>query len=113
MEHHIATWVVKVWQNRALGEYAPAWAPGEEHSPKSLFERLGTRGSQDCQARESCKARLTAEAETIPQLVPRLRNFASPYLIQEQWHSPNRPVSINHLRPVRHQNIQLSPQPCR
>ncbi|MFE7369537.1 transposase [Streptomyces anulatus] len=37
MEHLIATWVVKVWQNRVLGEYAPAWGPGEEHSPNSLF----------------------------------------------------------------------------
>ncbi|MFE9354904.1 hypothetical protein ACFYPB_11940 [Streptomyces olivaceoviridis] len=37
MEHLIATWVVKVWQNRVLGEYAPAWGPGEDHSPNSLF----------------------------------------------------------------------------
>ncbi|MGK5543312.1 transposase [Streptomyces sp. URMC 127] len=37
MEHLIATWVVKVWQNRALGEYAPAWGPGERHSPNTLF----------------------------------------------------------------------------
>ncbi|MFD6986764.1 transposase, partial [Streptomyces sp. NPDC059956] len=37
IEHVIATWIVKVWQNRILGEYAPAWAPGEVHSPNSLF----------------------------------------------------------------------------
>lgn len=37
MENLIATWVVKIWQNRVLGEYAPAWGPGEEHSPNSLF----------------------------------------------------------------------------
>jgi hypothetical protein len=37
MEHLIATWTVKVWQNRRLGEHAPAWGPGEEHSPNSLF----------------------------------------------------------------------------
>ncbi|MFE7126699.1 transposase [Streptomyces sp. NPDC057617] len=37
LEHLIATWVVKVWQNRVLGEYAPAWGPGEDHSPNSLF----------------------------------------------------------------------------
>ncbi|MGX1676014.1 transposase [Streptomyces sp. NPDC055400] len=37
MEHLLATWMVKVWQNRVLGEYAPAWGPGEEHSPNSLF----------------------------------------------------------------------------
>ncbi|MDX5569462.1 hypothetical protein PYK79_48050 [Streptomyces sp. ID05-04B] len=37
MEHLIATWVVKVWQNRVLGEHAPSWGPGEEHSPNSLF----------------------------------------------------------------------------
>ncbi|MFD4242970.1 transposase [Streptomyces sp. NPDC058525] len=37
MEDLVATWVVRVWQNRVLGEYAPAWGPGEEHSPNSLF----------------------------------------------------------------------------
>ncbi|MEU3030364.1 transposase [Streptomyces incarnatus] len=37
MEHLIATWVVKVWQNRRLGEYAPSWDPGGDHSPNSLF----------------------------------------------------------------------------
>ncbi|MFH9349707.1 transposase [Kitasatospora sp. NPDC017646] len=37
MEHVIATWIVKIWQNRVLGEYAPSWGPGEKHSPNSLF----------------------------------------------------------------------------
>lgn len=36
-EHLIATWVVSVWQQRALGEYAPAWDPGGTHSPNTLF----------------------------------------------------------------------------
>ena len=31
MEHLIATWIVKVWQNRRLGEHAPPWAPDERH----------------------------------------------------------------------------------
>ena len=33
IEHLVATWVVKVWQNRALGGYAPAWDPAGTHSP--------------------------------------------------------------------------------
>jgi transposase InsO family protein len=37
MEHLIASWVVKVWQNRRMGEYAPCWDPGGQHSPNSLF----------------------------------------------------------------------------
>ena len=37
MEHLIATWVVSVWQQRKLGEYAPSWDPGGTHSPNSLF----------------------------------------------------------------------------
>jgi hypothetical protein len=37
MEHAIATWIVRVWQNRRLGEYAPSWGPGEHHSPNTLF----------------------------------------------------------------------------
>jgi len=44
MEHLIASWIVKVWQNRALGEYAPAWGPGEEHSPNSLFAAAMQQG---------------------------------------------------------------------
>jgi hypothetical protein len=44
MENLIATWVVKVWQNRRLGEHAPAWGPGEEHSPNSLFAAAMAQG---------------------------------------------------------------------
>ncbi|MFD0502480.1 hypothetical protein ACFQ0G_04955 [Streptomyces chiangmaiensis] len=44
MEHLIATWVVKIWQNRILGEYAPAWGPGEDHSPNSLFAAAMQQG---------------------------------------------------------------------
>ncbi|MEV1053826.1 hypothetical protein [Streptomyces sp. NPDC049887] len=37
MEHLIATWIVAVWQRRRLGEYAPSWDPGGDHSPNTLF----------------------------------------------------------------------------
>lgn len=37
MERLLATWIVKVWQNRRLGEHAPAWDPSGEHSPNTLF----------------------------------------------------------------------------
>ncbi|MGW4144482.1 transposase [Streptomyces mirabilis] len=37
MEHLIATWIVKAWQNRRFGSYAPSWDPGGDHSPNSLF----------------------------------------------------------------------------
>jgi hypothetical protein len=37
MEHVIATWVVRFWQTRCLGEYAPHWDPGGDHSPNSLI----------------------------------------------------------------------------
>ncbi|ACZ86509.1 transposase [Streptosporangium roseum] len=37
MERLIATWIVRCWQNRLLGEHAPAWGPDEEHSPNTLF----------------------------------------------------------------------------
>jgi hypothetical protein len=37
MEHLIAAWVVRYWQTRQLGEYAPAWDPGGRHSPNTLF----------------------------------------------------------------------------
>ncbi len=37
MERLVAAWVVRYWQNRQLGEYAPAWDPGGRHSPNSLF----------------------------------------------------------------------------
>src|SRR3954471_24251830 len=37
LEHLIATWIVSVWQRRALREYAPAWDPDGIHSPNTLF----------------------------------------------------------------------------
>jgi hypothetical protein len=44
MEHLIATWVVKIWQNRELGEFAPAWDPGGKHSPNTLFAAAMAQG---------------------------------------------------------------------
>nr|WP_322987275.1 transposase [Phaeacidiphilus oryzae] len=44
MEHLIATWIVAVWQQRKLGEYAPSWGPGEDHSPNSLFAAAMQQG---------------------------------------------------------------------
>ena len=43
-EHLIATWIVSVWQNRELGEYAPAWDPGTRHSPNTLFAAAMSQG---------------------------------------------------------------------
>ena len=43
-EHLIATWIVKVWQDRELGEYAPAWDPGTRHSPNTLFAAAMSQG---------------------------------------------------------------------
>jgi hypothetical protein len=37
MEHMIATWIVRIWQNRRLGEHAPCWDPGGDHCPNTLF----------------------------------------------------------------------------
>ncbi len=44
MEHLVAEWIISVWQNRALGEHAPAWGPGEEHSPNTLFAAAMNQG---------------------------------------------------------------------
>jgi hypothetical protein len=44
MEHLIATWIVKIWQNRVLGEHAPAWDPGGRHSPNTLFAAAMAQG---------------------------------------------------------------------
>ncbi|WP_307843578.1 transposase [Streptomyces sp. B15] len=44
MEHLIATWVVRVWQNRKLAEHAPPWAPDQRHSPNTLFTSAFARG---------------------------------------------------------------------
>jgi hypothetical protein len=43
MEHLLATWIVKVWQNRKLNQYAPAWDPGGRHSPNTLFAAAAAR----------------------------------------------------------------------
>ena len=44
MERLVAAWVVRYWQNRQLGEYAPAWDPGGRHSPNSLFAAAMSQG---------------------------------------------------------------------
>ena len=44
MERLISEWVVRVWQNRVLGEHAPAWGPGEEHSPNTVFAAAMNQG---------------------------------------------------------------------
>ena len=44
MEHLVAGWVISVWQTRALGEHAPAWGPGGEHSPNTLFAAAMNQG---------------------------------------------------------------------
>lgn len=44
MERLVAEWVIRVWQVRALGEHAPAWGPGGEHSPNSLFAAAMNQG---------------------------------------------------------------------
>lgn len=49
MEHLIATWIVKVWQNHRLGEYAPSWGPEEDHSPNSLFAAAMHQGGWSMQ----------------------------------------------------------------
>jgi hypothetical protein len=33
-----------VWQSRVLGEHAPAWGPGGEHSPNTLFAAAMSQG---------------------------------------------------------------------
>ena len=52
MEHVIATWIVRVWQNHTLGEYAPSWGPGEDHSPNSLFTAAMQQGGWSMQIPE-------------------------------------------------------------
>lgn len=44
MEHVIATWIVKIWQNRRLGEHAPSWGPAGDHSPNTLFAAAMAQG---------------------------------------------------------------------
>ncbi|MBT2449660.1 transposase [Streptomyces sp. ISL-43] len=44
MEHLIGTWIVQVWQQRRLGQHAPSWDPGGDHSPNSLFAASFAQG---------------------------------------------------------------------
>ncbi|MDX3486623.1 transposase [Streptomyces sp. ID05-18] len=44
MEHLIARWVVRVWQNRRFDSYAPSWDPRGDHSPNSLFAAAMSQG---------------------------------------------------------------------
>jgi hypothetical protein len=43
-ERLLAIWIVKIWQNRKLGEHAPAWDPGGAHSPNTLFAAAMAQG---------------------------------------------------------------------
>ncbi|MET8479291.1 transposase [Streptomyces clavifer] len=52
MEHVVATFIVRVWMNHRLGEYAPAWGPGEDHSPNSLFAAAMQQGGWSMQIPE-------------------------------------------------------------
>ncbi|MFJ4873242.1 transposase [Streptomyces sp. NPDC088757] len=42
-EHLLAEWIVRIWQNRRLDQYAPAWDPGGRHSPNTLFAMAAAR----------------------------------------------------------------------
>jgi hypothetical protein len=44
MEGLLAAWVVKIWQNRRLGEHAPCWDPVGDHSPNTLFAAAMAQG---------------------------------------------------------------------
>lgn len=44
MEYLIATWIVRIWQNRRLGEHAPSWDPAGDHSPNTLFAAAMVQG---------------------------------------------------------------------
>jgi len=44
MQTVIATWMIKIWQNRTLAEGAPAWDPGGLHSPNTLFAAALAQG---------------------------------------------------------------------
>jgi hypothetical protein len=43
MEHLLATWIVRCWQNRRLDQHAPAWDPEGRHSPNTLFAAAAAR----------------------------------------------------------------------
>ncbi|WP_371621580.1 hypothetical protein OG245_00720 [Streptomyces sp. NBC_01116] len=47
-EHLLATWNVKVWQNRRIDQYAPACDPGGRHSPSTLFAAAAARDGGIC-----------------------------------------------------------------
>ncbi|MFE2247252.1 transposase [Streptomyces lavendulae] len=49
MEHLLATWIVRIWQNRKLEQYAPAWDPGGQHSPNTLFAAAAARDGDPLQ----------------------------------------------------------------
>ncbi|MFF2308482.1 hypothetical protein ACFVVP_39030 [Streptomyces sp. NPDC058128] len=42
-EHLLAEWTVRIWQNRRLDQYAPAWDPGGRHGPNTLFAMAAAR----------------------------------------------------------------------
>jgi len=44
LEQVIARWIVETWQRRRLGEYAPHWDPGGDHSPNSLLAAAFEQG---------------------------------------------------------------------
>jgi hypothetical protein len=44
MENLIATWIVRIWQHRRLGEHAPCWDPTGDHSPNTLFAAALAQG---------------------------------------------------------------------
>lgn len=44
VEDLVAEWRVRVWQNRLLGEAAPAWDVGGRHSPNTLFAACAAQG---------------------------------------------------------------------
>lgn len=44
MEQLIAVWVVRIWQNRRLGQHAPCWDPSGDHSPNTLFAAAMAQG---------------------------------------------------------------------
>ncbi|MFJ5847976.1 transposase [Streptomyces sp. NPDC092903] len=44
MEFLIADWIVRIWQNRQFGSYAPSWDPLGDYSPNSLFATSMAQG---------------------------------------------------------------------
>ncbi len=61
MHDLVATWMVKVWQNRILAEGAPSWDPGGLHSPNTLFAAALAQGGYALQM---------AEPQLFYQLLP-------------------------------------------